>query len=188
MNRRRRARAYTLIEVMIVVALVGILALLASQGYQRWMRTAFLTEAQDMVANIRAAEESFMAENGGYLSVSAGLGPGYDYPAPTPGAFKTAWGGACSACVAGVSWTSLNVSPNAPLAFGYSLLASTNASPSVPAAVTSVTVNGQSLNTSALTAPWYFIEADGDMNGDGVFTKVYGDSATNQVFISDEGE
>jgi prepilin-type N-terminal cleavage/methylation domain-containing protein len=182
--RRSRTRAFTLIEAMIVVAIVGVLALLATLAYRRWVRTAHLSEAQDMVASIRAAEESFRAENGGYLSVSPQLGVGRDYPAATPGAFKTAWGGACGVCNATNSWALLNIQPSGPLAFGYSLLAS-NVSNTAPP---NLTVNGNTVDTSAVTAPWYLIEADGDVNGDGVFTTVYGLSGTNVVYIDKEGE
>ena len=182
----RSARAFTLIETMIVVTLVGILAVVATLAYQRWVRTAYLSEAQDMVNNIRAAEESFRAENGGYLGISAGLGPpSYDYPAPTPGKFKTAWGGTCAGCAPGMQWSMLNIQPSAPLAFGYSVVAS-NATASAGFAFS---VNGQALSVAnGMPAPWYFVEADGDTDGNGVFTHVYGMSATNQIFIDNEGE
>jgi prepilin-type N-terminal cleavage/methylation domain-containing protein len=92
MRSSRYRRGFTLIEAMIVVAIIGVLALLAVVAYKRWIRTSYLAEAYDMISNIRAAEESFRAENGGYLTISAGLEPGNMYPAATPGRFKTQWG------------------------------------------------------------------------------------------------
>jgi prepilin-type N-terminal cleavage/methylation domain-containing protein len=183
MGKLLRTRAFTLIETMIVVGLVGILAVIATLAYRRWVRTAYLTEAQDMVASIRSAEESFRAENGGYLIIGSALGKGNDYPAKTPGSFKTEWGASCGWCTK--EWTSLNIQPSGPLAFGYSLVGgNTNASPAQ-----SITVNGQALSIADnMPAPWYLIEADGDMNGDGVFTHVYGMSATNHIFVDNEGE
>jgi prepilin-type N-terminal cleavage/methylation domain-containing protein len=89
---------FTLVEAMIVVVVAGVLAVLAVTAYRRWVQTAYLSEAQDMVKSIRAAQESFRAENGGYLNVSQGLGPGFDYPLSTPGQSKTAWGGPCAGC------------------------------------------------------------------------------------------
>ncbi|HZU83560.1 MAG TPA: prepilin-type N-terminal cleavage/methylation domain-containing protein [Polyangiaceae bacterium] len=180
---RRRARAFSLIEAMIVVIIVGVLAVIAVVAYRRWVRTAYLAEAQDMVTHIRAAEEAFRAENGGYLNISNGLGPGHDYPRLTPDKNKTQWGGACVACNAGVSWSSLNIEVSAPVVFGYSLVASNSAAPSI-----SKTVNGTALDLSAMTPPWYFIEADGDEDGNGVFTHVYAMSGNNRVFVDNEGE
>jgi type IV pilus assembly protein PilA len=184
MHLDRRARGFTLIEAMIVVVIVGVLALIAIIGYRRWMHSTYVTEAFEMVTNIRAGEEAFRSENGGYLDVSTGLGPGYDYPAATPGKFKTAWGGNCTPCQTTTSWQALNIQPSGPLGFGYSVrndigLAGTPPTPSV---------NGVALATGAMTAPWYFIEADGDYDGNGTFTNVYGMSGTNRLFEQDEGE
>src|SRR5579884_3265977 len=117
MTSLRLRRAFTLIEAMVVVVIIGVLAVLAIVAYRKWVQSSRMAEANDMLANIRTAEESFRAENGGYLSVSKSLGPGDLYPAATPGAFKTAWGGACGTCVA--SWSSLAVQPAGALYFGY---------------------------------------------------------------------
>jgi Tfp pilus assembly protein PilE len=171
---------------MVVVAVVGVLALLATVAYRRWVRTSYVLEAQNMIANIRAAEESFRAENGGYLNVSKGLGPGNDYPATTPGNFKTSWpspGSMCGVCSSPkVTWSSLNIQSSAPVLFGYSLVAQNSGAP--PA----LTVNGAGVDLTALTAPWYIVEADGDQDGNNVFTKVYGMSGTNRILIDNEGE
>lgn len=170
---------------MIVLALIGILAVVGSVAYRRWVRTTYLAEAQDMVANIRAAEESFRAENGGYLDISTNLGPNYDYPAAPPGRQKTAWGGPCGNCGPNGTWAALNIKPSAPVVFGYSLRATNDGTLAAPSGIT---VNNQPLTMPGLVAPWYFIEADGDTDGDGNFTKVYASSSTSQVFIDREGE
>ena len=180
---RTRSRAFTLIEAMVVLSLIGILAVLATLAFRRWVHTAYLSEAQDMVTNIRAAEESFRSENGGYLSISTALGLQHDYPAATPGNFKTAWGGSCGYCAA--QWSMLNVHASAPLIFGYSLMANNTTA----SAGFSLPLNGGTLAAAnGMPAPWYVIEADGDTNGDTVFTHVYGLSATNQIYIDNEGD
>ncbi|MDP9036358.1 MAG: prepilin-type N-terminal cleavage/methylation domain-containing protein [Myxococcota bacterium] len=187
MRSHRRSRAFTLVEAMIVVALVGVLAVLATVAYRRWIRTSHVAEGEDVVSSIRSAEESFFAEHGGYLNVSVGLGPPNDYPAATPGAFKTAWGGPCSTCVTAAAWTSLNVKPSGPVYFGYSLTAGDGVASSPPA---NITVNGSALSLSAMNGkPWYVIEADSNTSGDGVrWTRVFGISGNNRILVSDEGE
>lgn len=190
MGFRRRARAFTLIEMMIVVAVVGVLSVIALVAYRRWVRSAHLSEAQDMVANIRTAEDAFYAENGGYLDVSGCLGNGCSYPSRTPGAFATQWGGPCGWCKNSASgWSRLAVHASAPVFFGYSVIADAAIPPS--GRVGTKTVNGQALDLGNLGAngtPWYFVEADANLSGDGVsFTHVYGMSGTSQIFVDGEG-
>jgi type IV pilus assembly protein PilE len=177
-------RGFTLIEAMIVVIIVGVLAMLAWAAYRHWVHTSYMAEAQDMVKAIRAGEEAFRAENGGYLAVSTDLGVGNDYPAPTPGNFKTAWGGSCAKCVDPTKgFSTINVSSAGPVTFGYSVTANNSATPpSYP-----LPYNGSTI-TLPTTVPWYIVEADGDTDGNGVFCNVYGFSYTNQVFVNDEGE
>jgi type IV pilus assembly protein PilA len=175
----RPTRGFTLIELMIVVAIVAVLAVLATVGYAKFVRSAHMAEASDILADIRKAEESFRAENGAYLNVSTDLD--HLYPAPTPGKFATQWGGPCSGCIAGVQWSTLNILPNAPVYFGYAVIAD-------PATVPTLTVNGVNVDLSAMTAPWYVAAARADLNGNGVFCSVYATSSSNQLMVDREGE
>jgi uncharacterized protein (DUF2141 family) len=45
-----------------------------------------------------------------------------------------------------------------------------------------------SVSLASLSAPWYVVEAVGDMNGDGVYTRILGNSSSSQVVIDREGE
>jgi prepilin-type N-terminal cleavage/methylation domain-containing protein len=183
-RRLRGPRAFTLIEMIITLAVISVLALIAGVGYRKWVISAHMGEAQDMVSNIRTAEESFKAENGAYLNVSAGLDPPNMYPQASPvGTVTTAWGGTCGSCTG--SWTSLNVAPSAPVVFGYAVVAGAAGS-----TVPSIPWNGPSADLSAMASqPWYIVEAYCDLDGKGTpDTSVYGLSATNQLGINNEGQ
>jgi type IV pilus assembly protein PilA len=183
----RRARAFTLIEVMIVVALVGILAVVASVAYRKWVLNSYIGEAQGMLGNIRSAEETFRAENTGYLPVSNDLTTSSLYPSSTPsGNLLTAWGGNCGGCVATGAWAALNVNPNAPVRFGYAVLAN-NAGAAPPGAI-----NGTAVNLAPMAGqPWFVAEAICDIDNDSTSspsTTVYAVSGTNQIVVLNEGQ
>jgi prepilin-type N-terminal cleavage/methylation domain-containing protein len=195
MGSSRREPGFTLIEAMIVTVIIGIVSVLAVVAYRKWLQTSYLAEAQDMVSNIRSAEDAFYSENGvTYLPVSKGLGPGYDYPAATPGAFKTGWGAACGGaqCATSTAWQQLAVQPSGAVAYGYSVETDgtagsvyTTSPPTYATPLVGIKVNGVTVDLSGMAGrPWYVIEADGDFFGRGTFTSVFAFSGNNQLFIS----
>jgi prepilin-type N-terminal cleavage/methylation domain-containing protein len=190
--RRARDRGFSLIELIAVVLIVGVLAVVAVVAYRKWISTARINEATNMISNIRSAEEAFKSENGGYLPVSVSYAgaaintPTTDYPALTPGAFKKNWGDVCLAgtqCVAANSWKQLAVAANGAVMYGYAVVA-TNDPTSAP---TDILVNGAAQSITALKgAPWYVVEGDGDPTGIGKFTKIFGLSGNNELFINEQ--
>jgi type IV pilus assembly protein PilA len=68
---RKSKKGFTLIELMIVVAIIGILAAIAIPNFLRFQLKSKTSEAKVNLAAIRTAEESYLAEFGSYVNTSA---------------------------------------------------------------------------------------------------------------------
>ena len=93
----RNNKGFTLIELMIVVAIIGILAAIAIPNFLRFQLKSKTSEGKVNLAAIRTAEESYLAEFGSYVSAAAQPGaPGstkQNWPSPAPAGFSTmGWG------------------------------------------------------------------------------------------------
>jgi type IV pilus assembly protein PilA len=179
----RGTRGFTLVELMIVVAIVGVLATLAVVGYRKLVQSSHVSEATGMVQNIRVAQEGYHSETQQYANVSTSL-TSYYPAAPAYGIF-TVWGAACGNCNA-VSWSALPVHVDGPVTFGYATVAG-GAGAAIPAAP-NVAVNPFPAN---VTTDWYVVAADGDLDGqpnEPANTHVFGMSWSNQVVVDREGQ
>ena len=81
---RKSNKGFTLIELMIVVAIIGILAAIAIPNFLRFQLKAKSSEGKVNIAAIRTAEESFLAEFGTYVGAAI-------LPAAVPGTQKGAF-------------------------------------------------------------------------------------------------
>lgn len=70
----RRNRGFTLIELMIVVAIVAILAAIALPSYSRYAYRARRDEGQELLLRIAQAEERFYTAQNQYTANLADLG------------------------------------------------------------------------------------------------------------------
>jgi prepilin-type N-terminal cleavage/methylation domain-containing protein len=63
-----KEKGFSLIELLIVIAIISILAMIAISGYIGQQRNAARTEAFSNLQNLRLLEEQFFAENGLYTA------------------------------------------------------------------------------------------------------------------------
>ena len=81
---RKSQKGFTLIELMIVVAIIGILAAIAIPNFLRFQLRARSSEGKTNIAALRTAQESFQAEFSVYRSAEK-------VPNATPGTNKVAF-------------------------------------------------------------------------------------------------
>ena len=95
-------KGFTLIELMIVVAIIGILAAIAIPNFLTYQLKSRQSEAKTNLQAIKTSEVSFQAERGCYLGILVEAGPGV----PTSGIKTTpyTWGAGALPAAPGTLW------------------------------------------------------------------------------------
>jgi len=75
---RKRSKGFTLIELMIVVAIIAILAAIAIPQYKKFQLKAKSSEAKANLGAIKTCEEAYAAENDEYLAQKTACPGGAD--------------------------------------------------------------------------------------------------------------
>lgn len=70
----KSSNGFTLIELMIAVAIIGILAAIALPAYQQYVREARRSEGQAALLEIQQLQERFRVSSQAYASSTAALG------------------------------------------------------------------------------------------------------------------
>jgi type IV pilus assembly protein PilE len=78
MKRKTSRKGFTLVELMIVVAIVAILVALALPNYSRYVRKANRGEAQQLLLNWANNQEIWRANHTGYATVGELVEPTHD--------------------------------------------------------------------------------------------------------------
>jgi prepilin-type N-terminal cleavage/methylation domain-containing protein len=172
---RKLALGFSLIELMIVVAIVGILAAVAIPVFSSYINRAKVSEAVNFVGIIKLRQEAYRAEFGQYADAPNDTDtvspiPAFT-PATIPGSIPAAW--PTGSAVEG--WIQLGAGPDGPVRCQF---ATVGGSPATAPADPEFGFSGNNL--------WFVSQAKCDLDEDGEILTVEGYSASTQVWVSDD--
>ncbi len=150
------AKGFTLIELMITVAIIGILAAVAIPMYSSYVRRSKASETATILQGIREREEAYFAEYKQYLTVNTWM------PTVATCGASSLWNTA-----ADPNWTNLGFNPGGPTFYQYSVQSAYGGGPQV-AAFPLTMGHPWPVQWAGQTRPWFTAIAKGDADCDGV--------------------
>jgi prepilin-type N-terminal cleavage/methylation domain-containing protein len=78
LKNRRGSRGFTLIEIMITVAIIGVLAAIAIPSYQDYVRRGYVVDGTNALSAMRADMERYFQDNRTYEAMSSTVLPPCD--------------------------------------------------------------------------------------------------------------
>jgi type IV pilus assembly protein PilE len=120
-------KGFTLIEVMVVVAIIGILASIAVPMYSRYIQRGNLVEATQALSEYRVRMEQFYQDNRNYADAVGACGA-------VPPAGMQNFAAACAVANAGQTYVATATGAGSMAGFGFSInQANLRATTSLPA-------------------------------------------------------
>jgi len=167
---RKKSKGFTLIELMIVVAIIAILAAIAIPQYKKFQLKAKTAEAKTNLGAIRTAEEAYAAEHDEYITANY-------RPNATPTAAKRAW-------VTSDQFDSLGFAPAGDVRYSYGVAAG-----DTTGSLSTAPTNGTNAATSKPAAANVDITivAKGDLDGDSSFA-YYGMTDEEAELVGPQGD
>lgn len=181
---RRSNGGFTLIEVMIVVAIVGILSGLAVYTFSRSStHTKFEAEVNAIFAEIMIRQEEYEAENGTYLSTNSSSNETPTFPAAPTASGDAAFD--LNSATLPAEWIQLRFRPRKSAIYcGYTAVAGDPATGNTPGAIASA--------FGMAAAPdynWFYVIAQCDYDGDGApYTEYFMRGDIEGTLIRNKGQ
>ncbi len=176
----QRQRGFTLMELMIAVAIVGILATIAMFAYNKYIKGARASnEVPAVFAEFQLRQQQFAVENNGFF-LSTGANDGDTWP-PAPSGSKTPTSIAGGPMAPGGTWEQLHITLDKPALYCAYVTRAGNAG---DASNIGATASGKFAMATAPTQNWYYVLAECDWDDDNTvneFWFVRSDVAGRQV-------